>query len=187
MDRRQIKTREAIFEAFGRLLAQKKYTEITVQDIIDEANIGRSTFYSHFETKDFLLEEMCERLFMHIIESVRDCGHTHGLKISKGLPPSVFVHLIKHIEENDHNIIGMLTCESRDLFLVYFKRKLNELISNRYGDELAKNAANIPMDYLVNFISSGFVDTVVWWLDTGRKDEASTVAGYFETIVHRIG
>ncbi len=186
MDRRQIKTREAIFEAFGELLAQKKYNEITVQDIIDEANIGRSTFYSHFETKDYLLEEMCERLFSHIIESARDSGHTHGLKTSKDLPPSVFVHLIKHIEENDHNIIGMLTCESRDLFLIYFKRKLNELISSRYGKELEKNDAKIPKDYLVNFISSGFVDTVVWWLDTGRKADVSTVAGYYETIVKRI-
>jgi hypothetical protein len=94
--------------------------------------------------------------------------------------------LIKHIEENDHNIIGMLTCESRDLFLIYFKRKLNELISNRYGNEIANNAANVPADYLMNFISSSFVDTVVWWLDTGRKTDVSIVASYFEAIVNRI-
>ena len=68
MDRRQKKTRENIFKAFIELLSKKHYNNITVGEIIERADVGRATFYSHFETKDFLLKELCEELFCHIFD-----------------------------------------------------------------------------------------------------------------------
>ena len=75
MDRRQRKTREAIFSAFTELLSKKDFNQITVGEIIERADIGRATFYSHFETKDFLLKEFCEELFCHIFDAENDEGH----------------------------------------------------------------------------------------------------------------
>ncbi len=54
MDRRRRKSREAIFAAFSELLSKKNFSQITVGEIIEQADIGRATFYSHFETKDYL-------------------------------------------------------------------------------------------------------------------------------------
>ena len=53
MDRRQRKTRDAIFKAFIELLSEKNVNQITVGEIIARADIGRATFYAHFETKIF--------------------------------------------------------------------------------------------------------------------------------------
>ena len=65
MDRRVKKSRAAIYQAFLSLLHRKSYEAITVQEIIDLADVGRSTFYAHFETKEALLEELCQELFQH--------------------------------------------------------------------------------------------------------------------------
>ena len=91
-------------QRFSSLLAEKSYSKVTVQEIIDTANIGRTTFYAHFETKDDLLKALCEVLFDHIISSAADCTHTHGLYSDKDAPESVFCHLLHHLQENEHNI-----------------------------------------------------------------------------------
>jgi len=49
------KTRKALKEALTDLILEKGYEEVTVQDVIDRADVGRSTFYAHFVDKDDLL------------------------------------------------------------------------------------------------------------------------------------
>ena len=104
MDRRQRKTREAIFNAFTELLSKKDFNQITVGEIIDRADIGRATFYSHFETKDFLLKEFCEELFCHIFDTENDEGHDHHHIFDCDGSDSVFLHLFQHLQKNDNNI-----------------------------------------------------------------------------------
>src|SRR5215510_3081353 len=54
-DRRIQKTRKLLHDALGGLIQEKPYDEIAVQEILDRANVGRSTFYMHFRDKDELL------------------------------------------------------------------------------------------------------------------------------------
>ena len=62
-DRRVRRTRHAIFEAFTDLVLTRRYDEIRVGDIIDKADVGRSTFYDHFKGKDDVLVSSIEPLF----------------------------------------------------------------------------------------------------------------------------
>jgi AcrR family transcriptional regulator len=55
MDRRVRRTRQLLREALTELIVEKDYALITVRDILDRADVGRSTFYAHFRDKDDLL------------------------------------------------------------------------------------------------------------------------------------
>ena len=127
MDRRQKKTREAIFSAFTQLLSEKNYNQISVQDIIDAADIGRTTFYAHFETKDFLLKDLCEELFGHIIDTAMglpngNCHYSLGIKAD-----SVFLHLLRHLQANDNNILALLSSQNNEIFYIILKAILKNL------------------------------------------------------------
>lgn len=186
MDRRQQKTRAAIFSAFTSLLAEKSYSKITVQEIIDAANVGRTTFYAHFETKDDLLKELCEELFGHIISSAMDCTHTHGLYSDGNAPESVFCHLLQHLQENDHNIIGLLSCESSEIFLRFFKDSLNGLIRSQFVNQDRKANTDIPQDFLINHISGSFVEMVLWWIKGRMKQTPADLDRYFRSVIEPI-
>ena len=185
MDRRQQKTRKAIYEAFTALLAEKPYSSITVQNIIDAANVGRTTFYAHFETKDELLRSVCEELFGHIVISAMD--HTGGLYSDDAAPPSVFCHLLQHLQKNDSNILGLLSCESSDLFLQYFKESMKELIRSRFAIRTEELSTEVPQDFLMNHITGSFVEMVNWWVRGNMQQTPEELDRWFCAVIEPIG
>ena len=182
MDRRQRKTRVAIFNAFINLLSEKDFEHITVAEIIQCADIGRATFYSHFETKDYLLKELCEDLFCHIFDAVdKNNNHTHIFDCDD--TDSVFLHLFRHLQKNDNNILDLLSCKNNELFLRYFKNNLVKLIERQLHLFKVGKSDKIPDSYLVNHITSTFVETVRWWIDNGRKESPEILADFFFTVL----
>jgi AcrR family transcriptional regulator len=177
MDRRQRRTRSLIFTAFSALLERKSYTSVTVQDIIDEADIGRSTFYAHFETKDDLLKELCAELFCHLLDAME--GHSHRHIFDCEAPDSVFLHLFQHLQRNDNNILQLLSSQNNELFLRYFKSNLLRLIEKQLPLFAARKSEKLPDSFWVNHIASTFVETLRWWIENGRSQSPETITEYF--------
>ncbi len=179
MDRRQKKTREAIFSAFISLLSKKHYGQITVGEIIEAADVGRATFYAHFETKDYLLKELCEELFCHIFDSTEEGGEHHKHIFECDAPSSVILHLLRHLQNNDNSILTLLDCENNELFLKYFKNNLKILIEKQLYLFEDKRPPELPRNFWINHICATFVETVRWWIDNGRVESPELLAEYF--------
>lgn len=183
MDRRQRKTREAIFNGFTQLLSTKDFNQITVGEIIDSADIGRATFYAHFETKDFLLKEFCKELFCHIFDAENNEGHDHRHIFACDSSEPVFLHLFQHLQKNDNNILALLSSQNNELFLRYFRSNLENLVESHLNlFETPKNK-KIPLAFWKNHIVSTFVETIRWWIDNGMKESPEVITEYFLMIV----
>lgn len=183
MDRRQRKSREAIFNAFISLLSKKHYNKITVGEIIEIADIGRATFYSHFETKDFLLKELCSELFYHIFNSEKQTNIKTRNIFDCDIRDAVFLHLFKHIKQNDNNICKLLSSQNNELFLDYFKTEVRLLIVNHISDFKDKKPKNIPEDFWINHITSTFIETLRWWLKNKMIQPPEVITEYFLLLV----
>lgn len=184
MDRRQQKSKDAIFKAFSTLLETKRYNNLTVQDIIDEANIGRSTFYAHFETKDELLKAMCTEIFNHVFSNNLFTEKTHDFSVGNNGIETKLTHILHHLKDSERNLVGILTCESGELFMGYFKEYLTEMFS-KYLSEINVNA---PADFVLNYLVGGFTESVKWWLDNKMKYTPEEIARFYIEVsgIHRI-
>lgn len=179
MDRRQQKTRASIFSAFSNLLQTKRYEHITVQEIIDEADIGRSTFYAHFETKDELLRSMCTDIFHHVFteELPQEADHDYSAG-SKSLELKLG-HILYHLKEHRRDLKGILSSESGALFMRYFKEYLQDL----FGRYMTDFQAKVPPDYLLNHLVGSFAETVKWWITGKMEYTPEEVAGFYMAVI----
>src|SRR5918996_858713 len=89
-DRRSQRTRHLVGEAFVELLKEKGYSAITVSDLIERANIGRSTFYSHYRDKDDLFVNELDR----VIEVL-----SNGIPDQDDMPFFPSLELFRHVGE----------------------------------------------------------------------------------------
>ncbi len=168
MDRRQTKTRKAVFQAFVELLEEKGYPAITIQDIIDRADIGRSTFYSHFETKDDLLNVLCENIFDHAFSRNHEKENTHDFTGRMDLKGEL-AHILYHLSDSQGYVKGIMASESGDVFMRYFKDHLREV----FAREKHPCSYGIPPDYAVEHSVCWFAETVRWWMEADRVEKYS--------------
>jgi len=183
MDRRQRKTREAIFASFTELLRKKDFDKITVGEIIERADVGRATFYAHFETKDDLLKALCEELFCHLFDSMgeKECGHRHIFDCDA--PDSPFLHLFRHLQKDDNRILTLLSCQNNGLFLRLFESRLRTLAESQLPLFASRKHEELPVDFWISHIASTFIETLRWWIGQGMTESAETVTRYFVLAV----
>lgn len=175
MDRRQRKTREAIYRAFTSLLREESYARITVQEIIDRADVGRTTFYTHFETKDALLRSFCADIFDHVFRDNPGREETHDFSRDHGTRARA-THVLCHLREHLGDLAGLLAGESGAVFMGFFREKLAELFA-----EAVPEASAVPRDYLLNHLVCSFCETVRWWTRHPQYAPEEISAFFFDT------
>ena len=178
MDRRQRKTRKAIFDAFEELMAHGHYSQVTVAQIIEQADIGRSTFYAHFETKDELTEQICAEMFDHIFEGVDAHCVTHAELQTPDLKGKL-AHLLYHLRDAHSGVAGKLLMEGEPHFTAYFRSKLIEL----FESDMPSTSSDIPLDLRESLMVSAYCQTVSWWFEGNCTADPEQLSEWFNEFV----
>ena len=153
-DRRSQRTRQLLSTAFVQLLREKGYSAITVSDIIERANIGRSTFYSHYRDKDELFVSEMDR----VIEVLGN-----QIPTQKEMPFFPSLGLFRHIGEEYELYKALLWTPGIDLLIKHLQTSLSHRIEQ--GFQQSSREFDIPIPILANFITGSFVTLLKWWLE----------------------
>jgi AcrR family transcriptional regulator len=159
IDRRIARTRATLIQALSELMIKKTYDDITVQDIIDQANVGRSTFYAHFQDKETLAEGM----LVNILDMLTSAMEQNNVDPQNFLPGK---ELFEHIRHHYSLFKAMTSGRGMDLFF----QKGQEYWSERMADRLQAllppgQDPKVPIPLLAHHISGTFVNLLKWWID----------------------
>jgi AcrR family transcriptional regulator len=180
-DRRIERTQQLIRGAMLALIKEKGFEALTVQEIIDRANVGRATFYAHFDNKDDLLVSGFEDLRASLTARQREAfsrGRTLEDRVF-GFSEEVFAH----------------TNEYRDVFRVMagkrsgaaVQRLLHKLLVDLIRDDVKgavarRDSRTVPPEALVQFIAGALFGLLMWWMDGKTRLSVAEVNALFRTL-----
>jgi len=176
-DRRVQRTRKLLQDALIALVLEKGYEAVTVQDIIDRANVGRSTFYAHFLDKQQLFLSGFEqlRVFLAQQHAAMAASGEHRL----GFSLAMFEHALSY-RQVYQALIGK---QSGAVVLEHMQQMLTDLVR----DELAALAPRddtvpIPLEIVVQYTVSVFMGLLIWWADHEPPDTAAQMDAIFQQL-----
>ena len=177
VDARVRKTRDALGDALVALMQERPFDSITVQDVLDRANVGRSTFYSHYSDKDDLLMSDAEEFF----EAMSMALSVHGDTTERVFPVREFFN---HLIDAQQFVVALRTSGklhanlelARGHFARGIERRMNELPK---GESIpAHQRAALAFAH-----AGALLSLMQWWIDRGMKEPAEEMDKLFHKIV----
>ncbi|GCE30631.1 TetR family transcriptional regulator [Dictyobacter alpinus] len=157
-DRRSQRTYRLVSSAFAELLGEKPYEEILVQDILDRADIGRTTFYAHYFDKEDVLSSMIAeqlKLFTHQI--------SHAPARQRVIPS---LELFEHIYDSPNQQFRALM-RSRageplwEALQTVLSQAIEPILSTFFAE---KRSPSIPLPVVSQYLTGAFLTLLKWWV-----------------------
>jgi AcrR family transcriptional regulator len=175
-DERARRTRDRLGNAFVALIHEKPIGDVTVQDVLNRAAVGRSTFYLHFRDKNDLLLSQLE-VFLETMSTLLSSRKEKSRRVAP------VAEMFEHIE-NQKKLYRILADAGRlndfyDLAQGYFARGIEERLRE------SKRLPKIPQGELAAracALAGSLLSLLRWWLDRGAKEPP----GEMDELFHRI-
>lgn len=182
-DRRVIRTRGLLQHALISLILEKDYETITVEDICTAANVGRSTFYAHYTSKDDLkrrgLEEHLRALLAAPKMQTATVGGTHDHRLSFSLA------LLQHAREHRALYRALVRNRGGAIGLNAIRRVVADLVREELdtGPD-GKPPDDVAHEVTVQYLVGAYMSVLTWWLDGGAKLPAERVDALFRRLAN---
>ncbi len=181
-DRRVQRTRELLQKALIELIGECGYDSITIQEIIDRANVGRTTFYVHYNSK--------EELFMSCHEAIIsdfDFGPHHLLSreelLSPEAPPGMIL-AFRHLDDARALLYPIFQGEDSLLMVRRIRDGSARDIEASLRAAFAETDSAIPFNILANYLAGARITLVQWWLEKRQPYTLENLAQTFHRLQH---
>ncbi|MCA0756986.1 TetR/AcrR family transcriptional regulator [Paenibacillus sp. N4] len=176
VDRRILKTQEALKKAVIELMSEKSFDEITIQDIADKANLNRGTIYLHYQDKYDLLDKLIES---HMNELGEMDEWACKLDWSNGLVP-----FFEYFEKNYLFFSTMLASKGAPSF----RNRLLDYVMEGFKGEIDRESgrnADFNEEVMLQYAGTAYVGVIEWWIKNGMPDPPQVMAKQVGALLER--
>jgi AcrR family transcriptional regulator len=175
-DRRVQRTKSSLRDALLGLAREKPYGAIAVQEILDRANVGRSTFYSHFRDKHALLESGIHEMVRSVYGQTR-AGNALDRIMAFSRQILDYVHEHRRIDGPS------MTREGRVVMHDHLRDVLADLIAEDVANVMRGRQSPPPSDLIARHVASTFVLVLNWWLENEDALTPPAVDARFRALI----
>jgi AcrR family transcriptional regulator len=180
-DRRIERTQQLLRGALRSLIQERGFEALSVQEIIDRANVGRATFYAHFDNKDDLLVSGFDDLRASLKAHQRDAfsrGHAIEDRVF-GFSQEVFAHTNEYRDA----FRAMVGARSGAVVQRLLHKLLVDLIRDDVKGTVARTESSaVPAEVLVQFIAGALFGLLMWWLDGRTRLSVPEINALFRKL-----
>lgn len=179
-DRRVQRTRERLQKALIELISERRYDAITIQNVADRANVGRTTFYLHYSSKD--------ELFVNCHEAIVREFHFGSLfpisrdELLSQEAPLGMVLAYRHLEHERVLLYSIFQGKDSLLILRRIRDRSAQEIETNLRAAFAESDNTIPFEVLANYLAGAQIALVQWWLEKRRPHTPEKVAESFHRL-----
>lgn len=164
LDRRIQKTLQLLQNALVDLIAEKDYEDITIQELLDRANVGRSTFYAHFENKDQLLRSILTLLNEHFEAGIQQMSE--GQKTYEENSDQMPFRVLQFVEQNHRLFKAMLGKAGHSSHPNPLHDYLFAVTREHFRQMMQLKHSDTPrLELAAQFYTSAFIGALAWWLE----------------------
>ena len=171
VDRRVQRTHRLLTDALIQLILERGWDSVSVQDICERADIGRSTFYTHFADKEDLLVGGLSTLGQFLREQAAATGSQQPLAFARGV--------IEHVDEQRRLFKALAGKRSGHLAQQHFRDLLVDLVRE---DLQALAPASPRLDVAVRYVAGAFFELLVWWLEARTQLKPADLEELFHEL-----
>jgi AcrR family transcriptional regulator len=174
-DRRSQRTSHLVNAALRELLLEKRYEAITVQDILDRANIGRSTFYAHYFDKADVLESIAEQMLAEFSRQVQQA------EAERRIVPSLA--LFRHVQQQHRLFQVLLRGRGEEVLWKAGQALLSSNIEQALTAACAgKRAPRLPLAVVAHYLAGALLNLLKWWLEAEMPYTAEQMDELFQQL-----
>lgn len=171
VDRRVQRTQRLLTDALIQLILERGWDSVSVQDICERADVGRSTFYTHFADKEDLLVGGLGALGQFLREQAATSTGNRPLAFARGV--------IEHVDEKRRLFKALAGKRSGQLAQRHFRELLIELVR----EDLQALAPGSPrLDVAVRYVAGAFFELLIWWLEARTQLKPADLEEHFHEL-----